>query len=141
MQPKVEIDPLFIENYGHNFEHGWEVFTEDQCRFGLNIMNNIYNPMIVDGWEFFQQKYFLPPNCEVHLAYLGGKNFKFLSFNELEDMHQIPRFHSRSLIANETKYFDIQLMKSDITKSRLVCLYSNICINIVLHNFDSNYYV
>jgi len=68
------MEPAFFETYGNQFQHAWEVFTEDKTRFNLNFRNNIYNPIIVDDWEFLEQKYHLPEYVEVCLGHLGEKN-------------------------------------------------------------------
>lgn len=120
MQSYVEIQPLFVVNYGNQFEHCWKVSIENNSIYNLNIRNNIYNPIIVYGWEFLQQHYNLSSNVEVLFQYLGSNKMKFISFDIIVHAIHLTRFHSRCLIPNEAKYFEVQLMRNYLHISHMV---------------------
>jgi len=63
----------------------------------------------------------LPENVEIHLKYLGDIYFTFCGFYVLPSVHYLRPFHIRNLIPYATKYFDIQLKRSDLEKSTMVC--------------------
>jgi len=107
----------------------------------ISFKNNIYNPIIVDGWELLQQHYNLPQYVEVCLGYLGGNNFKFIGYIPLDSVFYLRYFHSRNLIIDATKYFDIQIMSEDLEKSTLVCSYLTFILSLCFTFYKIWYFI
>lgn len=90
--------------------------------FETQLKKNYYNPTTTNGWEELKNYYHLPENVEVNFDFFGIHVFKVTSFKEIESYIEIQIFHSRSLIHNKIKYFDIQIRKSDLEWSQMVYL-------------------
>jgi len=71
--------------------------------------NKNHNPTITIGWERLKQLYNFPDSVEVTLAFYKFNVFKVTESKHIAYITTIPRFHSRSVMPNQTRYFDIHL--------------------------------
>jgi hypothetical protein len=118
-----EIEPNFIVEHYNKLEPKWFIMNST-CGF-IDVKYNLSyeNPKLFTGWKELIDYNQLPPNVEIEMEYRGGPKFAIKSFKEIKCAEEILPFHSRSLLPNQTFYFDLILTEKTIKKQNLVDLY------------------
>jgi hypothetical protein len=87
----------------------------------LKFNNNNENPLIgPKGWKEFKNFHGLPDNVEIDFIFHGNNYFEVRSFKEITSGNVIPPFHSRSVDAAKTVFFDFELSNLHVNVPELV---------------------
>jgi hypothetical protein len=115
-------------------EQKWFIMNST-CGF-IDVKYNLSyeNPTIFTGWTQLIDYNQLPANVEIEMEYHGGQKFAIKSFKEIKCEAEILPFHSRSLIPNQTFFFDIVLTETSIKKPKLVNFYFNLICPLIFLN-------
>jgi hypothetical protein len=81
------------------------------------------HPLIIGGWNTLQNFYHFPNNVEVSFGYYGYNCFSFLSYRNLDMVREILPYHSRSILPNKTRWFDVTLTEEMVKKNKIVEYY------------------
>jgi hypothetical protein len=120
LQENGEIEPAFFDKVLEESCGTLKITNYvDRCHT-VTCNENIYNPLIVEGWKQLGDVFGFTGNQVVVFAYHGGNVFGLFSVSPLIDNVDVPIYHSRSMRGGYTWNFCGRLSSDIISKPYLV---------------------
>jgi hypothetical protein len=121
----TEVDPNFHKEHIGQLSEDWFVMNISGTSQKLKYNMKHSFPLITEGWEALAELEGFPPNVEVVFGYYGGRLFAVVSFNEIQSLDDMSVYHSRSVLPQQTDFFDVAISWDDYISKSLVkyCLF------------------
>jgi len=129
MHPEVE--PSFVKGNLANLAGSWRLLNTENMGHLLTFNKSFVNPLLTNGWFEFKNFNDLPNNVEIVFGYYGNNMFSGYMFKTIYKHSELPTWHSRCIIGNESAYFDSLLTKDDFLNPMKVFIAS-----LMLYFFD-----
>ncbi|XP_058767571.1 uncharacterized protein LOC131641284 [Vicia villosa] len=118
-QKFAEIDPKFICRFGNNITKTWTILNNQGVHHVLIYNKDEIHPLIISGWKDVEDFYNCPSNAVLEVGYYMDDNFSILNIKNIEDIEQLPFYHSRFWGANNIMVFDLGLTNVELCQTKL----------------------
>ncbi|KEH41747.1 hypothetical protein MTR_1g054485 [Medicago truncatula] len=112
-QMHPEVEPSFVNDNLANLACSWHLLNNENRGHILTFNKSLVNPLLTHGWSEFKDFNDLPDNVEIVFGYYGYNMFSVYMFKTIYKHTDLPAWHSRCIIANETAFFDSLLTEED----------------------------
>jgi hypothetical protein len=112
----LEINPTFIDEFGYDIQKIWTLIDKDGKSFKLKFNGDLSLPLLEDGFTALRNHYHLQNLQQIDFDYIGQNQLMIHFGNVIQDIKNLPSFHSRSTKEGRTTYFDITLNQLQMSK-------------------------